>query len=308
VVEAADPTGGLVYLDGRGLLRLLGDPPAIARAAIRAAAAAGVTVQAGAGPTRFLARAVTTRLGGADPPPCLLGDDAWHFLHALPLDDALFAVPPPLLEQFEAVGVRTAGGLAVLPRTALTLRFGAPVPALWDLLNRVPEPPLRPWSPAAQVSVCHQAEDGIEDRLVLEMILGDLVTALLASLQARGQATAQLTLRVRRAGRGMHIVRGRYWPPLGTRSPLVQGVLALLGRACAAPIPDAVDGLRLEAGELVPAQAPQAPLFGDPVSARQDRLAAVLADQAGRHGAALLGRWRPDPLAADGWTHEEGPV
>lgn len=65
--------------------------------------------------------------------------------------------------------------------------------------------------------------------------------------------------------------------------------------------------LRLDAGELGPVLSFQAPLFGDPIEARRNRLTAALTDQADRHGASVLGRWRLDPLDPEGWTLENGP-
>jgi nucleotidyltransferase/DNA polymerase involved in DNA repair len=303
LVEAADPDTAIAYLDGRGLERLIGDVTAIARAARNAAVEVGLTVSAGAGPTRLLARLVTERVPEAG---FLATGQAWQLLHALPLADDLFALPPQILHEFDDLGVRTAGALAGLPRAALVLRFDAAVVALWDVVSGAPEPPLRPWSPPVVCTVRHASDDGIDDRLVLEAILMKCVGALLGQLHALGEATAQLTLRIRRANGTLATARTWHWPPLCAGVPLERAALALLGRILAQPTAEPVSLLRLDAGALGPNQGLQSPLFGDPLAARLHRLTAVLADQAGRHGAAVLGRWRADALAPDGWTHEDG--
>jgi nucleotidyltransferase/DNA polymerase involved in DNA repair len=307
LIEAADPTGGIVYLDGSGLSRLVGDPPAIGRAAQTAAAAVGVTVQCGAASTRLLARVVGERGTTGDAPAYHSDETTRRLLHALPLADPLFALADPILAQFADLGIRMAGALAAVPRAALTLRFAPDVTALWEVLNGAPEPPLRPWSAPAVLQAGYTEEEGLADRLVEEAILRNLANVLLGHLRQNGQAAAQLTLRLVLSDRTRRVVRSRHWPPLGASGPLVRAALALRDRAHERLAATPIQTLRLEAGELAPDQGGQAPLFGDPVTARRERLTALFADQADRHGSALLGRWRPDPLSPDGWTRECGP-
>jgi protein ImuB len=303
VVEAADPHSGIVYLHGRGLDRLIGDVATVVQATRRAAAEIGLAVVSGAGPNRLLARVLAERAHRADP---VTSSQAWQLLHALPLGDTLFTLAPPILQTLDDLGVRTAGALAALPRAGLVLRFDPAVLALWDVLHGAPEPPLRPWSQSPMRTERYASDDGIDDRLVLEAILKDLAETLLGQLHDHGEATSQLTLRIRRADGTRATARGRHWPPLCTAAPLARAALALLDRVLAQPTPEPIITLRLDAGELGPSLGTQAPLFGEPVAARMQRLAAVLTDQTDRHGTAVLGRWRADALAPDGWTHEDG--
>src|SRR6185437_16301376 len=99
--------------------------------------------------------------------------------------------------------------------------------------------------------------------------------------------------------------RSRHWPPLAASGPLERVATALLDHALSQPTPQPVSLLRLDAGELGPVLHAQAPLFGDPIAARRNRLTAALTDQADRHGTSVLGRWRLEPLAEDGWTLED---
>ena len=306
VIEAHDAQAGLAYLDGGGLDRLIGEPPALVQAVIRAGAAVGIALRAGAGPSRLLARLASERGDPARGSAHLAPRDAWRLLHAVPLTDPLFALPPPVLAWCAEVGLRTAGGLAALPRAALTLRFDSSVTALWDVLNGALEPPLCPWSPPAVLTARHADDDGLADRPGQDVVLGSLADTLLGQLRGRGQATAQLTLRVAWMDGTRRLSRSRHWPPLVTSGPLGRAALALLDRAHQPPRPAPIQALRLEAGELGTDRGIQTPLFGDPLTARQGRLTAVLSHQAARHGGALLGRWRPDPCAPDDWTWDGG--
>ena len=174
LVEATSADTGITYLDGRGLSRLIGDPRAIIQATTAAAAAVGVTIQAGAGPTRLLARVVVQRSSLRISPASLSDDEARQLLRATPIGDPLFALPPPILGQFDELGLRTAGALAAVPRAALALRFEAAVLALWDALHDAPEPTLRPWRPPAVLTARHETEEGVDDRLLLEALVGNL--------------------------------------------------------------------------------------------------------------------------------------
>jgi protein ImuB len=307
LVEATDAATGMAYLDGRGLERLIGDPPALVQATRVAAATVGVTIRAGSGPTRLLAHVVARRASLGNAPASLPDHEAWRLLRAMPIGDPLFALPPPILEQFDELGLRTAGALAAVPRAALALRFEDAVPVLWDALHDAPEPPLRPWCPPAVLTARHASEEGVDDRLRLDTLVANLAGALLGQLVEQGKATAQLTLRLQHADGTRRIARRRQWPPLAVGGPLQRAAAALLDQALAPSISQPVSVLRLDAGALGPALGSQTPLFGDPLDARRDRLRAALTDQADRHGASVLGRWRLNPLDPEGWTLDDGP-
>jgi protein ImuB len=305
VVEAADPAGGVAYLDGRGLERLWGEPTAVARAARHAAGTAGALVRVGAGPSRLVARVHARRLTGPAEPRCLLGAEARAFLHALPLHEPGFALPEAACDQLDEIGIRTAGALAALPRAGVTLRFDAVVLALWDLLAGAAEPPLKAWAPPARFVARFRSDEDLTDRLVLERLTRRLAGEVAVQLHVRGQATACLTLRLDRMGGARHVARAPLWPAVSAADALARAALPLLEHCLDEPMPHPVEELLLEAAGLGPAQATQAALFGDPLAARQARLESALADQVQRHGAALFGRWHADPGADDGWRQDD---
>jgi nucleotidyltransferase/DNA polymerase involved in DNA repair len=305
IVEATDPAGDLVYLDGRGLERMWGAPPAVAGAALHAAIAAGVDARVGGGPSRLVAQALANRMRGDAGPSCLTGAEATAFLHALPLSEPGFALPVAVLDQLDELGLRTASALAALPRAGVALRFDAGVLALWDLLKGSAEPPLRAWARPEHLAARFQSDEGLEDRTVLEHVLHRLAGEIAAQLRAGSQATACLTLRLSWTDGAARIARASQWPALFAGDALARAVLPLLEHCLGEPSPQPVEALVLEATGLCPAPVTQAALFGDPLAPRRARLEDVLADQARRHGAALIGRWQADPLDRDGWRRDD---
>jgi protein ImuB len=253
----------------------------------------------------MIARALACRPIGPAEPQCLSGAQARAFLLALPLHAPAFVLPADVLDRLDELGVRTAGSLAGLPRAGVALRFDATVLALWDLLTAMEEPPLRAWMPPDRLVARSRSDEALEDRLVLEQLLRRLAGEIAAQLGALSRAAACLTLRVHRTGGAVQIARASAWAALYTADTLARAALPLLERCLSLPTPQAVEELVLEAAELGPAPTTQAALFGDPLSARRARLDGVLEDQVRLHGTALLGRWRSDPVADDGWRHDD---
>lgn len=304
VVEAADPAAGVAYLDGRGLSRLWGDLPGVARAALRAAAGQGLRARAGVGPIRLVALALAGRSAACAGAPVLLDAAAIAFLHDLPLGDAALGLSPAAARTLQELGVATAGDLARLPHAGLALRFGSDVLGVWQAARGLVEPPLRPWTPPERLTVAHRAEEGLEDWTIVEAVLRQLAARLSLQLHARAQAAATLALSLRCADGAEHLRRARHWPPVQATPALIAAALDLLaGSRLRAP----VESLELQAADFAAPDAVQQTLWGDAArDCRGERLATVLQTQARRHGRSMLTRWRPDPLAADGWSCEEG--
>jgi protein ImuB len=303
-IEATDSVVGVAYLAARGLARLWGSLQGVAQAAVRAASSIGLTVSAGIGPTRLVALALAMRTTPESEPPLLLGDAAAAFLRDLPLDTAALSVPPTAVETLCEVGIATAGMLARLPRAGLALRYGPEVLAAWHAARGLPEAPLLPWTPLARMTVMHRDEEGLADRTILEALLRRLAERLALQLQARAQATATLTLSLRSTDGAEHLRRTRHWPPLHTLPALTVAALDLLSGS---QPPAPVEVLDLQALDLVSPAIVQHSLWDDAARDRRDeQLAAVLQTHARRHGRNVLRRWRPDPLALDGWSCEEG--
>lgn len=297
-VDAADPTSGLAYLDARGLDALWGDTAGVARKALAVLAARGLSAQAGAGPTRLVARVAAARMG-PDGPHAVAEDEARALVDALPIDTPTLGLAPPVIARLRDLGLRTAGAFARLPAASVGLRFGVDAVVTWRMIAETREPPLRPWSPPPAHAVTHRDEGGVADALALEAIVARLAAALAARLGADGTATSALRLLLVCAD-GAHHAR------VADRHPPLQGVSAmtLAARDLLAPLrPSApVVEIALTATGL---GIPSTVQHGLWPAARDEhgssRLDAVLAAHARRYGHAGLGRVRRDPHAADGW-------
>jgi nucleotidyltransferase/DNA polymerase involved in DNA repair len=304
VIEAADPVAGVAYLDARGLSRLWGDLPGVARVALRAAAGGGLHARAGIGPTRLVALALARRAAGGADAPVLLGDEVSAFLRDLPLGDGALGLSPAVVQMLQELGVTTAGTLAGLPQAGLALRFPSEVLAVWRAARGLAEPPLRPWTPPERLAVGHRVEEGLEDWTIVEAVLRQLAARLSRQLRARAHVTATLTLSLRCTDGAEHLRRARHWPPVQAEPALTAAALDLLG-GCRPGTQ--IEAIELQATDFAAPDAIQQTLWGDAARDRRgERLAAVLQTQARRHGRSMLRRWRPDPLAAEGWTCEEG--
>jgi len=302
VVEAAASAAGPAYLDARGLERLWGDPAAVARKALQALAARDLAARAGAGPTRVVALALARRMG-PDGPRALADPQARAFLHALPIDDPTLGLAPATATTLRELGITTAGALAALPLTGLSLRFGPDAMAARHSAAGEGDPPLRPWAPPDSLAVEHRVEAGVSDAMVVQALLRRLSDRLAAQLAERGQAAATLALHVACEDGTRLAQRAHHWPPLQAAPALAAAALGLLARGrLAAP----VEALALQATDLRRPDARQHGLWDDQtVDRRHERLAAAMAAHAQRYGRDRLRRLRRDPLTEDGWAWEE---
>jgi nucleotidyltransferase/DNA polymerase involved in DNA repair len=306
IIEPADPARGLVYLDARGLERLIGDLAAVAAAAWTTASAENLAVRVGAGSRRLIALSLAPRMPTGGPPPALDAEEGDAFLRGLPVADPVLAVEDEDQVQLYDVGLRRVGDLAALPRGSLSLRTGPAVLALWDALHGVSEPPLVPFQVPPRITVADRFE-GTSDRLLLDRLLGRLCARLAEQLQARQQAARVLTLRAGCENGAVHVQRLERWPALARELELTTAA-SLLDAVCARlqSTHAALSAFALTADGLVAAPGEQPALWGDPQGARQKRLSAVLQAQAQRHGNTAFHHWQADPLADDGWREEDG--
>jgi len=228
---------------------------------------------------------------GPGGPRALAGDAAREFLRALPLDDPALGLTPGVVGALRDLGVVTASALAALPRAGVALRFGADALGAWDAASGVAGLALRPWAPPERLVVTHRIEGGIEDGEALRGIVRRLGAVLGERLEGRGAAT-------------LNARRGRYGPPLAAPATVVAAVLEILART---PVASPVEDVEIGATDLRAPDVTQPNLWGDEETAgRRARLATALAAHDRRHGAGLLQRWRPDPLAEGGWARDEG--
>ena len=300
-VEAAD-AAGLAYLDARGLEGVWGDGVAVAQAALRALDGSDLRARAGVGPTRTMALALARRMGVSG--PCALtGRDAHAFLHALPVDDPAFGLPPAVTNALHELGLHTIGAFTALPPAGLGLRFGPAALAAWRLATSGAEPPLRPWHAPESVEIARTLDGGLADAVLLARLLTALSADLAARLSERAQAAAVLTLMLCGENGSHHVARTDCWPPLSTAEALRTTTLALLARLRpTAP----VEAATLRAAGLRRPEVHQEELWPmQPLQRRRERLARALDAQARRHDQLRIRRLRPDPLNEEGWCVED---
>lgn len=304
VVEAADAAHGVLYLDARGLERLIGDPCAVARHALAALAAQGIVARAGAGPCRVVARALAARMDDGGP-RALGGDAARAFLRDLPIGDAALALDDAVAAALRELGVTTTGFLAALPERSLGLHYGPTAMRAWQAATGASEPPLRPWVTPPSHVVTARLEEAVDDATIVAALLGRLAGDLATWLQARGQATGTLALRVVDASDRHGARVATQDPPLHETRAIVAGALALWDHL---PVSAPVAEVALEAHDLVTPVTAQATLWGtsgDPLTRRQERLARAVATHARLYGQGQMRQARPDPRALDGWRWDE---
>jgi protein ImuB len=297
-VDAADPTGGLAYLDARGLDALWGDAAGVARQALAVLAARGLQAWAGAGPTRLIARVAAARMG-PDGPHAVTEDEARSLVDALPIDTPALGLAPPVVARLRDLGLRTAGAFARLPAASVGLRFGVDAVASWRMVAETREPPLRPWGPPPAHAVTHRDEDGMVDALALEAIVARLAASLAARLGADGTAASALRLLLVCEDGAHHARAADRHPPVQAEGAVTQAARDLL--APLRPSASVVEITLTATGMSIPPTV-QHGLWSTAGDERGSaRLDAVLAAHARRYGHAGLGRVRRDPYAADGW-------
>ena len=257
----------------------------------RAREALEVTLVAGIGPNKLIAKAaallhareiLTAAPPSSDgrprqpgPPPVRVGLPVHAFMAGLPLK-LLWPLPGKLLEQLALLGFRTAGQLAEVGPEALLSRLGRPGWRVWALSRGIDASPVVPLHPPPSVHRVLDLEDpdapAIEDVVIVHQIrrwAGELARELEQQAQRAGRLVLSLTLRPRGGlvGQTLTLSRStcpgedrRHGPAMADLAVrLLQRVLeeaAPWWRAGARPV-----GLRLAAVELQPAVYRQAAML-----------------------------------------------
>jgi len=141
------------FLDVSGCERLLGTPPAIARAIIaRVKQETGLTVSAGVAQNKFLAKLASSRCKPAGL-LVLEPEQVDAYLLSLPIE-ALWGVGPKTAEQLHRHGIRSVAELRQLERSSLETRLGQLGGVLYELCRgrdeREVERPSEPHSIGAE--------------------------------------------------------------------------------------------------------------------------------------------------------------
>ncbi len=194
---------GLVRIDARGLGLLHESPKALLEATVTESGAAGFDVVAVMADSPFtaavLAGILAYRRSSSPAAAATLvstpGEDR-RYMARLPLA-ALYApeapgLPPEALEQLELLAVRTIGGFAALPPSAVEKRFGSTGLRLQRLARGEDRRPLIPWHPSPPPRREVEPEPPADNLPALEALLHELLDLLDADLQRAGKGLTRL--------------------------------------------------------------------------------------------------------------------
>jgi protein ImuB len=193
-VEPAKDTLGAFWLDARGLGRLYPSLAVWAEQVRARLLEKTLHASVAVGFSRFCTCAVARRLVGRR--IAVFDSPEQELAAALRVELSRLGLGQELCAALGALAVHTLGDLAKLPAAGLRKRFGPEVHRLHRQASGALASPVQPRAPEDPlVAVLHldRAED---DRERLIFILKPLLDSLLLKLQKRGQALAELTLKL----------------------------------------------------------------------------------------------------------------
>ena len=202
---------GIACFESRGLERLHGGLERVLRGA-RAALPVGADGRVGAASGWTAAIQAAREAPGRDPLIIDGGRDA-EFLDPLPIERLARPLPdvdgdgglsPEIATALAAVGVRTIGRLARMPRRAIAARFGPAGLRGWMVATGCDERSPRPRRPPEPLEAAMSFPDPVTDLPALKSAARLLLARLAGRAVARGRSLRGLTLRARVAG-------GRSW-------------------------------------------------------------------------------------------------
>ncbi len=197
---ALDPPDGLV-VDVTAVAHLFGGEEALLADVHAAFAQRGLAVRAAIAPTAGAAWA----LAHYGPEGAIVGDDGNVAARLANLPVAALRLEDSVVTVLRRLGIKRLGQLAGIEngasgRDAIQRRFrnrrspaANPLVRLDQLLGRVPEP-LLPVVPVVQPLVQRRLMEPIRHRALLERVLIDLATDMVAELERRGEGARQLEL------------------------------------------------------------------------------------------------------------------
>ena len=237
---AVEPLGaGRALFRADGLLRMHGGLGRLLHAAEQRLPGGG---RVGAGPGRFTAQAAAAKARPGRP-RVIEADGAAGFLERMAI--GRLGLEERIVDELEALGIRTAGALAALPLPAVADRFGPDGIAGWRLARgedehyvapRMPPEPLREWIDFG---------DPVGDEATLHQAVVVLLERLLAAPRRAGRPVRTLTLSARLAAGGSWRRPVRMREATGEERRLRDALLPHL-----AELPGAVERLALELAEL----------------------------------------------------------
>lgn len=185
------------FLDVGGAGRLFGAPREIARR-IRedVRAATGLPCSIGIGPTKFVAKLMSTR-AKPDGVAHLSAEDVPEALRPLPVAD-LWGAGPRTVERLERYGLTTVGDVADADRRTLERLVGEALGRrLHRLARGIDERDVTPHEPAKSLSAEVTFDEDVDDPGRLRRVLLRLSEHVAARLRGAGLAGRTITLKVR---------------------------------------------------------------------------------------------------------------
>ncbi len=186
------------FLDVTGSQALFGPALEIARTIkVRIRAGVGLTASAGVAPNKFLAK-IASDLRKPDGLVEVRPGAEAAFLRDLPLA-RLWGVGPATEAELTALGVRTIGQLARMPRRVLAERFGGFGAHLVELARGRDDRPVVPWEDPKSVGAEETFERDTDDVARLRATLLAQADRVAAELRALGLSGRTVTLKLRYA-------------------------------------------------------------------------------------------------------------
>lgn len=184
------------FLDVTGSQELFGPALEIARRIkARVHAEVGLTASAGVAPNKFLAK-IASDLRKPDGLVEVRPDEEASFLRDLPIS-RLWGVGPKAEAALAALGVRTIGQLAGLPRATLVGRFGRTGEHLLELAHGRDDRPVVPWDDPKSIGAEETFDRDTTDLGRLRATLLAQADRVAAELRAQGLRGRTVTLKVR---------------------------------------------------------------------------------------------------------------
>jgi DNA polymerase-4 len=184
------------FLDVTASRALFGAPLDIARtikAHIRRVVR--LTASAGVAPNKFLAKIASDLRKPDGLVEVRRGQEA-AFLRDLPIG-RLWGVGPAAADELTALGVRTIGELARLPRRTLASRLGAGGAHLWELAHGRDDRPVEPWDDPKSIGAEETFERDTDDAARLRATLLRQADRIAAELREQGLRGRTVTLKLR---------------------------------------------------------------------------------------------------------------
>lgn len=215
----------------------------------------GFAARVGLASNRFTA-SVAART--AQPVQLVPQGDESRFLAALPV--SYLPLNSEMSRRLSLFGLERIGHLAALPAGALAAQFGADGERLARLARGKDSRPVARFVPECGEQVSHSFDPPLEDRQILERVVGELLTGLSTRLQSQGQSCREVILTIRSAAGGSLEICRKLREPVTSASPLLRLLRLPLERLM---VSDAVQAVEITLLKLAPILPQQLSLFGD---------------------------------------------